>query len=198
MDQMKNSGADAFSLIELLVVMAVLAILVSVSVPALTSLTAGSNLNRAGQLVGDQIAMARQEAVAKNRDVQIVFYNLTNGLTKGWRGMSVQRIEQTSSGKVMVAVSKVAQLPDNVIISESSTLSPMLTAGTTGTTNLANFGSVQYSAFRFRANGSLEGGFGAANNILTLQMATAQGNPPSNYYTIQVNALTGRVSVYRP
>lgn len=198
MDKMKPSEVRAFSLIELLVVIAVIAILLAASMPALTSLTAGSNLNRAGLLVGDQIALARQEAVSKNREVQIIFYNTTNGVSTGWRALNILRIEQTSSGKTAKAVSRILQLPENVVISSSTALSPMLAAGTTGTTNIPSLGTVQYSAIRFRPNGSLVSGFGTANSTLTLQNATAQGEPPPNYYTIQVNPLTGRVSVYRP
>jgi len=198
MDKMKSFGSRAFSLIELLVVMAVIGILLAASMPALTSLTAGSNLNRAGLLVGDQIALARQEAVSKNREVQIVFYNMTNGANPGWRALGILRIEQTSSGKSAKPVSRIIQLPENVIISSSTSLSPMLAAGTTGATNIPTLGNVQYSAIRFRPNGSLVSGFGTANSTLTLQNATAQGEPPPNYYTIQVNPLTGRVSVYRP
>jgi len=195
---MKKRGSFAFSLIELLAVMAVVAIIIAISLPAFTSLTSGSNLNRAGQMVGDQIALARQEAVARNRDVQVTFYNLTNGTTKGWRGMRILRVDQTQNGTVTNVATRLVQIPDGIVISADPATSPLLSAGTTGTTNLPGYGTVEYSSFRFRANGSMESGFGATNNSLTLQNASAQGNPPSNYYTIQVNPLTGKVSVYRP
>lgn len=195
---MKKRGSFAFSLIELLAVMAVVAIIIAISLPAFTSLTSGSNLNRAGQMVGDQIALARQEAVARNRDVQVTFYNLTNGATKGWRGMRILRVDQTQNGTVTNVATRLVQIPDGIVISADPATSPLLSAGTTGTTNLPGYGTVEYSSFRFRANGSMESGFGATNNSLTLQNASAQGNPPSNYYTIQVNPLTGKVSVYRP
>jgi len=195
---MKKRGSFAFSLIELLAVMAVVAIIIAISLPAFTSLTSGSNLNRAGQMVGDQIALARQEAVARNRDVQVTFYNLTNGTTKGWRGMRILRVDQTQNGTVTNVATRLVQIPDGIVISADPATSPLLSAGRTGTTNLPGYGTVEYSSFRFRANGSMESGFGATNNSLTLQNASAQGNPPSNYYTIQVNPLTGKVSVYRP
>lgn len=198
MDKVKKAFPAAFSLIELLAVMAVIALVVAVTLPAFTSLASGSNLNRAGRMVGDQIALARQEAVARNRDVQVTFYNLTNGMTKGWRGMRILRIDQTQNGMVTNAASRIVQIPEGIIISPEPAVSPLLTAGSTGTTNLPGYGTVEFSSFRFRANGSLESGFGTSNNSLTLQNANAQGSPPANYYTIQVNPLTGKVSVYRP
>lgn len=188
----------AFSLIELLAVIAIVVLIAVVGLPAFSSITAGSNLNRAGQLIGDQISLARQEAVSRNRDVQVVFYNLTNGVTGGWRGVKLLRVDQTPNGPVTNTASRLQLIPEGIIISANPALSPLLTAGATGTTNLASYGSVQYASFRVRANGSLEGSITSANNFLTLQSANAAGSPPVNYYTVQVDALTGKVSIYRP
>lgn len=195
---MKVYFRRGFSLIELLTVVCIIIILMAVALPAFNSITAGSNLNRAGQLVSDQISLARQEATSKNRDVQVVFYNLTDGPTKGWRGIKLMRVDQTPTGATANSASRFFQIPEGVIISSNATYSPLLKAGSTGTTNLPNIGSVQYASFRFRANGSLESGVSSANNFLTLQNVNDKSEPPVNYYTIQVDALTGKVSVYRP
>ncbi len=65
--------ARAFSLLEILAVVAILEILMVLVAPAIVSSLGSSNLNKAGQTIGDQIALARQEALTRNREVQIRF-----------------------------------------------------------------------------------------------------------------------------
>ena len=96
---MKPDFRRGFSLVELLTVMCIIIIITAVAIPAFNSITSGSNLNRAGQLISDQISLARQEATSKNRDVQVVFYNLTDGPTQGWRGIKLMRVDQTPTGR---------------------------------------------------------------------------------------------------
>ncbi len=188
----------AFSLIELLVVMGILILLMTFAIPAFNSITVGSNLNRAGLMIGDEIALARQEAVSKNRDVQVVLYKLPTGTTSAWRGIRLLRIDQTPAGMVTNAASRLLQIPEGVLISPDAAYSPLLTSAVNDTVTLPGYGTVQCASFRFRANGSLESRISSASNFLTLQSVTATGNPPANYYTIQVNTLTGKLSVFRP
>jgi len=186
-----------FSLIELLTVIAILAILATLIVPAVTSISRGSNLNRGGQIVSDQLALARQEAVSKNRDVEVRFYEFTTGLSPGWRGMQLWRVEQTPTGPVTNASSRVSVMPEGIVMA-SNNLSPLIMASPlSGSATLPAYGATPYRAFRFRANGALETGVGI-NNYVTLVNATDTGNPPANYYTIQINPLTGKASVFRP
>ncbi len=55
-----------FSLVELLVVIAVIAVLVGLAVPALVSLTQGSGMRRAITSVSDSLELARTEAMAQS------------------------------------------------------------------------------------------------------------------------------------
>lgn len=199
MDQMKKRGAilsrerKAFTLLELLVVMAIVILLASMAVPAFNSITVGSNLNRAGQIVGDQIALARQEAVTKNREVQVRFYDVATN--QSWRGIQIWRVEQTGTGTNNIAVNRMITLPDGIVINSTTNLSPLLTAdgSLSGASNVP-----PYRGFRFRANGATDSSVTAANGYLTLQQANAQGNPPKNYYTVQINPMTGKVIAFRP
>jgi len=190
------AGLPAFSLIELLTVVAILGIMATLVIPAVGSILRGSNLNRGGQMISDQLFMARQEAVSKNRDVEVRFYNLTNGMFPGWRGIQLWRIEQTPTGPVTNSSSRVTVLPDGIVMASNS-LSPLITASSGGTETHAVYGTMAYKAFRFRADGSLETSVGT-NNYVTLQNASDTGNPPANYYTIQINPLTGKSGVFRP
>ena len=203
MDEMRTNPKEGggFTLVELLVVMTIIVILSTLSLPAFTTIIRGSTLTRAGQLISDQFALARQEAVTQNRDVQVRFYNLTSGVSTGWRGIQLLRIDQTPTGTGTTALSRVAVIPDGIVIttnldSTNHSLSPLITGSNPVT--LPGYGSASYSFFRFRANGSLENSVGATENYITLVNATGSGNPPANYYTIQINPLTGKTSVFRP
>lgn len=73
----------AFSLIELVVVIAVLAILAAFSVPAVTSMLQGSSLTQASQLLVDQVNLARQLALSKNTIIEVRFYRYGDPDTPG-------------------------------------------------------------------------------------------------------------------
>ena len=204
-------SSQAFTLIELLLVIALMVLLITLVAPAVNSIAVGSNLTRAGQLVGDEIARARQEAVTSNREIEVRFFKLANGAAKGWVAMQIWRVDQTNNGPTTKALGKMVSLPQGVIISDPDTtkLSPLLTSeiATSGTTiNLPTYGTVPYVFFRFRANGATDSAIvettttTTGNNFLTLQNANAvtTGSAPSNYYTIAVNPITGKVTIFRP
>jgi uncharacterized protein (TIGR02596 family) len=179
-----SSPRSGFSLVELLVVIAILVLLAAVSLPAFNSVTRGSNLQRAGQMIGDQFALARQEAVARNRDVMVQFYETTDVINPGWRQVQILRVEQSATGEVHdVQVSRKLTLPDGIVIATNHSLSPLL--GSSG-------------AVRFRASGSVAGSLSPTNNYLTLISAGDDDNPPKNFLTLQLNPLTGKAAHYQP
>ena len=185
----------AFSIVELLVVIAVILLLTSLTIPAFNSIAVGSNLNRSGQLVGDQISLARLTAVTKNREMQVRLFAMTNGMTKGWRGIQVWRIEQTPAGPTNIPSGRLMVFPEGIAVDPAR--SPLLgaDAAVTGTLSLPAYGTLAYCGFRFRATGSTDSSVTASKNYLTLQQV---GTASSNFYTIQVNPITGKTTVFRP
>jgi uncharacterized protein (TIGR02596 family) len=156
----------------------------------------GSNLTRAGSLIADQCTLARQEAVTRNRNVEVRFFRLPGEASPAWRGLQVIRIEENGG---QVPVGKLLFLPEGILISDSETLSPLMMAGDPiiGQVENPTYGTLIYRAFRFRPNGSTGGALGAGN-FLTLCSARAQGSPPANFCTVQVNPVTGKITTYRP
>jgi len=191
---------DAFTLIELMIVIAIASLMMVMAVPALRTLLAGTNLDRAGQQLGDAILRARQEAVSRNREVDVLFYQFSSGGLQGWCGVQSFRIDQTATGSTATPLGRLLVVPTGIIISASSALSPLLAADSSleGSTNLPAYGTAGTAGFRYRADGTVASPVTTANNFLTLQNITATGSPPANYYTIQVNPITGKVTLFRP
>lgn len=191
--------ARAFSLLELLLVMVVLGILLAVTAPAIIAPLRGSTLNQAGQLIGDQIALARQEALTRNREVQVRFYYWATGPEAGWRAVQIWRVETTDSDVTEVPAGRLRKLPAGVVISDNPSLSPLLDADphVKGDAKIGD-DAVTYAGFRFLPGGRTSSTVVATNNFLTAQPIADDPAAPKNFYTLQVDPLTGKVSVFRP
>jgi len=76
-------NARAFSLVELLVVISVIAIIAGFAVPAVTTMIRGSSLTQGSQNIADQIVLARQLALSRNRSVEVRFYKFADPESPG-------------------------------------------------------------------------------------------------------------------
>jgi len=89
--------ADAFSLIEVLVVIAIIGILATVAVPAFNSIGAARGVTDGAYQVRDAIELARSEAVTRNAFIWLGFEPRTNGGTSEIRLHMAQSTEQGGS-----------------------------------------------------------------------------------------------------
>jgi uncharacterized protein (TIGR02596 family) len=192
---LRGRGPRGFTLLELLVVIAIISVLGVTGFLAVSSLIRSSNLTLAGQLLGDQFALARQEATTRNTKVTVRIYNLKEGGADQWRGV---RILQTSETKD-TPLGNLQVLPTGVVICTEDALSPLFFgASAVGSSeSVQGMENVEYREFSFTPNGRPRL-HPATDNYVTLKTGTDKENPPANYYTIQVNPLTGRALVYRP
>jgi uncharacterized protein (TIGR02596 family) len=73
----------AFTLIELLVVVAIMGLLLALVAPAVVPMMQSSNMNKAAEMISDELNFARQTALTQNRDVEVRFYKLPSPSNAG-------------------------------------------------------------------------------------------------------------------
>lgn len=198
----------AFSLVEMLVVIAIMIVLMAVMIPASSSLMGGMNIGRSAGMVTDELNFARQTALARNRDVEVRFYRLgskMDGNDKQYRAFRSFLIDGVDPAG-WKPLSRIKQLPEPIIITDNPSFTSLLNTGgghsglTASNETLPGVGNTDYVSFLFRANGGTSLKPVTEKWFLTLysQKANAQGELPANYFTAQVDPVTGRTRSYRP
>jgi len=195
-----NRASRAFTLLELLVVVAIVGLLSVLALPAITSVVKGSSLTRAEQLVADQFALARQEATGKNHEVQVRFV-WKDGSPAGYRGLQLW----APSARDVTAykpISRIAWMPEGTLISSVAAMSPLVGSPTIPETNgdFSGRGLTKYCGFRFRPGGGTDLNFNSPSNFVTVvsDPDAAATTSPANYAVIQVDPVNGRIRTYRP
>ena len=207
-------GRFGFSLVEFLVVIAIITIVLSFVAPAMTSLQETNNLSLAGQTVADELAVARQYAASRNQTVQVRFITPSASAYQGYSVVQLWKITTTGTS----ALDQLYQLPPGMEISANETISPMAsTAGLAGGANIMPTGSSmagRYVSFTVRPDGNVvvanppPNGVNAANGAFVSQPSyfltilparyDAASTLPKDYVTIQVNPDTARTQIFRP
>jgi uncharacterized protein (TIGR02596 family) len=215
----KQRGKRGFTMVELLVVLAIMAILISISAPAIVGIMRSSRLTVGSTQFVNQLALARQYAMANNCQVEVRIYQLPDTATPSSTTPSVYRAFQSyalsSSGGTATPVTKLLYLPDQIYIVNNTTVSSLLNYSassspyySTGTTAGASLGtwpasSYNYVYFHFKPDGSTDlipsaspGWYvSMANQHDPVQSSTGL---PNNFVTLLIDALTGHVRYFRP
>jgi uncharacterized protein (TIGR02596 family) len=204
---------SAFTLIEMLLVVAVIGILVAIATPTLFRTLQGNRLTTAGERLLNQIALVQQMAATLNRPMEIRFYQyekeseligglqfhayqlfeLSNASTEIRAGSGGQPVTETPS-------SELVDLGESIVIASRSSLTPFAAGPLLddGRKYVQEY-SAKYFAVRFYPNGTTNLPKNISNSYLTLiSDSDMEKDPPANFYTIQVDPYTGKARPYRP
>ena len=207
---------SAFSLVELLVVMAIIGLLATFLAPAVSPILRGSRLTQAGDQVVAVLSLARQTALTTSHSVEVRFYQYGDPEVPGESASSpttgkyraIQAFEYKDDGTA-TPVGKMAKLPLSIIIDAGATLSTLLKSTQAKTWTAADKqptlpivgASYNCCAFRFLADGSTNLSTTGTLWFLTLHNlidGDIMPSPPSNYTTIKIDPMNGSLKTYRP
>lgn len=210
--------SPAFSLIELLVVMAIIALLFSFVVPAGNSMMAASRLTDGLSRVEGTLINARQVAIAHNHTVEVRFYQYGDPEVPGeqatvpssGRYRALQAFEYLDSGAAS-PIGKMERLPTGIAFDAGSTLSSLLArtqtksftaaSGLDPQVSLPRGVGTNYNCAAYQVTPSGMTTLTMANWFVTLHRETDGDNlpaPKGNYATVQVDPISGNVKHYRP
>lgn len=215
----------AFSLIELIVVISIIVIIAAFTVPAATTILRGSALTQASSMIVGQISLARQQALTKNRAVEVRFYrfgdpespgeDVSDPATGKFRAMQLFEVLENGTA---IPLDKMQALPNTVVFAYSDSgdlgLSSIIDKAKAGDPKKPGADDkaaprlprgvdfkYEYVAFRFLQDGS-------TNLVptdtwyLTLIGITDQlkspNEPPPNFFTVQVDPVSGSTRTFRP
>lgn len=193
---MKRRVMSGFSLVELMVVVAIIAIIFALVVPSVGSLLAASTLTSAGQAVVDQVGLARQLASTQSSAMEVRLIRLSNRSTEGFHAMQVWG---TKGGGVVVPMSRLQILPEGTFITSAADRSPFFKQLTNAATmpEGGTAGGAAYVSFRIRPGGTIvPQSSNKGEHCLTIVPEKRASGP--NFVTLQINPDTGTVAAYRP
>ncbi len=214
-DRFKN----AFSLVELLVVIAIIGIIGAFAVPAAGQLLKGSSMTQAANLLTDQTAAARQQALTRNRSVEVRFYSFLDPEQVGETTPRFRALQyfEIADGGIPNPTGRYVRFPNSVIISSDTALSSVLndtvahpvTKPTQNDPDLPRGvgRTYTYVSFRFTPDGAtnLSATGGPSNGLwfITCHLLNdigraTGGKPPPNFFTWMIDPVSGTSKVLRP
>lgn len=209
--KISRSSTSGFSLVEMLTVVAVMAVLLSVSVIGFSHVTRSNELTMAGNQVLDELVAARQRAIADSAHVELRFYRPEDDFESGndlqWTVLQVRELPD----KTFRALERPLFLPRRIIFMESGTHSTLIDSLTKQVDSdrvfkghsLNDEEAKEYTAFRFNSNGSTDLPTDASGDtwhltIVDQNSVQSASELPDNFYTVAIDPDTGTTKTFRP
>lgn len=223
-----SSPRRAFTLIEILVVLAIISIIMFFTVPNMGEIIQGSKLTQAGDQLKYDLGLAQQTAVKDNLTVEVRFYQYrqpdqTDDVArKTYSAYQMFRLIPDSTKpsdpkaeRILAPIGKIKKLPIGVIIPASELWSTLVSNSTIANGTEEVFGMIPtekktvttYRSFQINPDGSTNlDTSGVEQWYVTLVdstvLAKSAGNldnlAPDNYICIQVDPFNGGTRWYQP
>lgn len=115
--RLRPHGSRAFTLVELLAVVAIIAVVTGFSVPAMQTLNGGGNLSQSANKFADLLGLARSEAIARHTVVRFA-------VARDWQGKPDNNLRKYSLWAWDVEVQRFLQIGDWQDLPAGITLDP--------------------------------------------------------------------------
>lgn len=216
MESSRRPGAG-FTLIEMMAVLAIIAVLIAVLVPSMKSFGGARSLENTGQFFMDQWNLARQEAMARQSLVEFRIYQFRDKQSAGTApeilGFQYFTVDTDGARR---AISKPLYFPEGIVISTDQDLTSVVSLSTSSPLPsdpkiMKADGPYAYRSVVFRPDGSTDLSYDEeketspgvttrvrTKHFITLRQRADAGKPPANYYTVLIESTTGRTKAFRP
>ncbi len=202
----RRAARQGFSLIEMVVVVAILAIIVMLAAPYTISAIQASSLTSAGDTVNQKLSLAQQRAATENRPVGVTFYFYANEGITACHAIQLVAYDPATNTTTPLEAPVFWQNGREVLL--EGDLSPLFSNAFTSTDSgnatikpFANLGAT-FKRVLFFPDGSTNLRVPLSRAYVTLisirDYKQNLNTPPGNYYTVQIDPVTGRTRTYRP
>jgi len=196
---LKFANRTAFTLVEMLVVIAIIALLGTLGVIAFKQILESSRMELAGRIIVDEINLARQVAASRNRNTEVRFIKKARD-----GGDAVFYRVQTGwldKDGTFQPIAPEAKFPEGMILSPSAGRSSLigLLSEKISTNPVYN-----YKALIIRPSGFIEPQNGIALDapwfvtVLRARDEAKSDDGINDFITVQIDPWTSRSTIYRP
>lgn len=207
----RSPSGRAFSLIELLTVIAILGLVLALAAPPVAQIMRASGLANAGDQVVSALSHARQMAISRNRVVEVRIYKYKDSSDPGpgrYHALQLFLVEPTRTGSATNALGKKLALPSTTYLAESPSLSSLIApdaavhiTGASANHAISPCG-LDYTAATFRyfpdGSTSLRPGAPLFLTVVPANTPDDASVPPANYATVVLQPDSGKPRLHRP